>query len=169
MTRERKRSITHERATPDHLERDLTPSEDGKDLEPAVLSLARWGNQHLGERNRQMVPTSTLVLSLRAMFNPKAAGDATATWEIHAADAVFHATIADGALTAEAGAAPTTPDLTLTITTKEDEVPTFGDIITAVQDQTATVTGSLALLSTFLQVFGPRVKAVGAHHHAQQK
>jgi alkyl sulfatase BDS1-like metallo-beta-lactamase superfamily hydrolase len=131
-------------------------AEDGKDLEPAVLSLARWGTRHLGERNGQMVPTSTLVLSLREKFNPTAADDVSATWEMHAADAVLYATVDHGALTTAAGAAPTTPDLTLTITTKADEVPTFRDIIAAVQDRTATVTGPLALLSTFLQVFGPR-------------
>ncbi|MBW8705757.1 HTH-type transcriptional regulator YodB [Streptomyces sp. MBT84] len=130
-------------------------TEDGRELEPAVLSLARWGNRHLGERNGEIVPASTLVLSLRAMFNRQAAAGVTATWEIRAADAVLNAVVTDGTLTASGGSAPTAPDLVITISAKEDEVPTFRDIITALRDETAQVTGRPELLSTFLQVFAP--------------
>ncbi len=130
-------------------------TEDGRDLEPAVLSMARWGSRRLGERNGEIVPTSTLVLSLRAMFNREAAAGVTATWEIRAADAVLNAVVTDGTLTSTAGSAPTAPDLVITIATKEDEVPTFRDIITALRDDTAQVTGRPELLSTFLRVFAP--------------
>lgn len=130
-------------------------TEDGRGLEPAVLSLARWGNQRLGERDGEMVPASTLVLSLRAMFNRDQASAVTASWEIHAAGTVLYAAVADGALTAGVGAAPSTPDVVMKISVDEDEVPTFRDIITALKDDVAKVTGPRDLVGTFLQVFAP--------------
>jgi DNA-binding HxlR family transcriptional regulator len=130
-------------------------TEDGRELEPAVLSLARWGNRHLGERNGEPVPASTLVLSLRAMFNREAAADVRATWEIHAADTVLYATVADGALVAGVGAAPGAPDLVMLITVGQDEVPTFRDIIAAVKAGEAKATGPGDLLDVFLRLFAP--------------
>jgi DNA-binding HxlR family transcriptional regulator len=130
-------------------------TEDGRGLEPAVLSLARWGNRRLGERDGEMVPVSTLVLSLRAVFNPDTAAGVTATWQIHAADAALYATVADGALDVGVGEAPTEPDSVITLSPGEDEVPTFRDIVGALRDDTAKVTGPRSLVSTFLRVFAP--------------
>jgi DNA-binding HxlR family transcriptional regulator len=135
----------------------LTP--DGATLEPAVLALARWGTGHLGARDGEMVPPSTLAMGLRAMFNRAAASTVTATWEIRAAGAVLFAVVADGELTTGVGAAPSAPDLVMTIDAGQDEVPTFRDIIAAVRDGRAELTGRPALAGTFLRVFGPPVAA----------
>src|ERR1700743_2727140 len=50
----------------------LTPA--GQQLEAAVLTLARWGTTQLGEkRTGEVVPPSTLAMTLRAAFNHGAA------------------------------------------------------------------------------------------------
>ncbi len=78
----------------------------------------------------------------------------TATWEIHAADAVLHATVTGGALTTAVGPAPTAPDLVVIIPTEQDEVPTFRDIIRSLTEGTATLEGRPDLRG-FLHTFAP--------------
>ena len=43
----------------------------------------------------------------------------------------------------------------ITLSPGEDEVPTFRDIVGALRDDTAKVTGPPSLVGTFLQVFAP--------------
>src|ERR1700753_1003181 len=83
------------------------PTEAGQNLQAAVIALALWGNTRLGEQEPgEFVPPSSVVMALRATFNPDAARGLTASWEIHAGDAVLHATVADGQLVTGVGRAP---------------------------------------------------------------
>lgn len=59
---------------------------DGRELEAVVIALARWGTPLLGQKQPgQLVPSSTLAITLRAAFNPGEAHGITASWEIRTA------------------------------------------------------------------------------------
>jgi DNA-binding HxlR family transcriptional regulator len=130
----------------------LTP--DGQHLEGAVLALARWGNSHLNERKTgDMVPPSSVVMALRAMFDSAAAAGVTASWEIRAAGAVLYAVVTEGHLESGTGPAPGEPDLVVTV--PADEMPTYRELMEALVCGTAELTGPEALLGTFTRLFAP--------------
>jgi DNA-binding HxlR family transcriptional regulator len=128
---------------------------DGEGLQAAVLALALWGNQHLGDqRPGQEVPPSSLAMALRATFNGRAAQGVTATWEVRAGGAVLHAAVADGKLSSGVGAAPGVPDLVMTV--RAAAVPTYRGLMQAVTSGTAELTGRRRLADTFARIFsGP--------------
>lgn len=83
----------------------------GRDLEPAVLALGRWGARSLGEPDADDIVTpESLVMALRATFRPDAAQDVRVGYELHIGEVVLHARIDDGGLLADAGPLPQ-PDL----------------------------------------------------------
>jgi hypothetical protein len=92
-------------------------------------------------------------MSLRATFSPDAAQGVTATWEIHASDAVLYAAVADGQLESGIGPAPRPPGLVITITASE--VPSYRAIMLAISCGAVELTGRRTLLSTFARVFTP--------------
>jgi len=64
-------------------------TERGRELEPAVLALARFGLDLLGEAPQDAPPPPEhLALLLRALFDPGGAPDAPETWVLEAGDAV---------------------------------------------------------------------------------
>ncbi|MET9230324.1 helix-turn-helix domain-containing protein [Lentzea sp. NPDC003310] len=126
----------------------------GRSLEPALLSLARWGATQLGEPQRgDVVTPEGLVLNLRAVFQPDQAAGLTASWEIHVRDVVVHAVVADGDLTTGLGSAPVPPDLTITARFADDELASYRAVITAARDGEVGLSGRPELLDTFLRVF----------------
>jgi DNA-binding HxlR family transcriptional regulator len=130
------------------------PTEAGQNLQAAVIALALWGNAHLGEQEpNEFVPPSSVVMALRATFNPDAAHGLTATWEIHTGDAVMYAAVADGQLTTGVGPAPGEPDLVITV--PSDEVLSYRAMMQAIGNGAAELTGEQSLLDTFARVFTP--------------
>jgi DNA-binding HxlR family transcriptional regulator len=75
---------------------DLT--EAGRDLEPAVMALSRWGmTWALGERREgEEFRPGWAVLGMQAIFDREAAGDLEATYEFRIDDDVFHARVDHG-------------------------------------------------------------------------
>lgn len=129
-------------------------TEAGRGLQGAVIALALWGNTRLGEQTPdEFVPPSSVVLALRATFNADAARGLTATWEVHTADAVVYAAVADGQLATGVGPAPGPPDLVITVPSAE--VLTYRAIMQAIKDGQVQLTGRRSLLSTFARVFAP--------------
>jgi len=129
-------------------------TEAGRGLEPAVLALARWGSTQLGaQQPGELVPASTLALTLRAVFNPDAAHGLNASWEIRTAGIALYATVSDGQLATGVGSAPGEPDLVIAV--QADEVPTFREILQAAGEGKAELTGRQDLLATFLRCFAP--------------
>jgi DNA-binding HxlR family transcriptional regulator len=81
-------------------------TERGRDLEPAVLALARWGLPLLptvADEERLFRP-EWLMLSLQAMFRPEEAADVSETWEYRIGGQVFWLRVDNGTLSAGAGA-----------------------------------------------------------------
>jgi DNA-binding HxlR family transcriptional regulator len=148
------------------VERQIAPSpqrgvlyaltEAGRGLEPAIITLATWGTDQLGEpRPGEFVPATTVALALRAIFNPAAARKLNASWEIHApGDIVVHAVVSDGILETGDGPAPGKPDLVMTFT--PEELPTYRVLIQAAKCGLVKLEGRRKLLDTFLRVFAPQ-------------
>ncbi len=86
----------------------------GKELEPILLALGRWGARF----GRQARPTDAArpewaVFALRCLFRPGAAADVHETYELRLPDGTFRLSVDDGALTVGMGSGPS-PDLTMT-------------------------------------------------------
>jgi DNA-binding HxlR family transcriptional regulator len=81
---------------------ELTPY--GRDLEDVVLALGAWGARRLGEpRPGEVVTADSMVVALRAMFQPVAAAHVRASVELRLGDVVVHARIGEGDLDAAPG------------------------------------------------------------------
>jgi DNA-binding HxlR family transcriptional regulator len=129
---------------------DLTPA--GRALEPALLTLGRWGATQLDEpRPGEIVTPESVTMSLRAAFSPGAAAGLTASWEIHAGDMVLHLVVTDGKLDAGIGPAPGQPDLVIAFRT--DGLPSYRALMQAARCGLVGLEGRRELLSTFLDVF----------------
>lgn len=131
----------------------------GRSLEPALLSLARWGATQLGEPQKgDVVTPEGMVLNLRAVFQSAEAAGMTASWEIHVRDVVVYAVVTDGALLTGLGPAPVGPDLSITVELDDDELASYRAIVSSMRDGTVELAGDRKLLGTFLRVFTvPRV------------
>lgn len=91
---------------------DLAPA--GKELEPILLALARWGARF----GRPPRPTDAArpewsVFALRSLFRPEAAAGVQATCELRSPDGTCRLRVADGVLTISTASGPS-PDLVLT-------------------------------------------------------
>ncbi|MGH9213196.1 MAG: winged helix-turn-helix transcriptional regulator [Acidimicrobiales bacterium] len=84
----------------------------GRELEPAILHLGRWGSQApLPERGTLGI--DSLVLSLKAASDTSRTQGEAATYELHIDDHVFVLELSDRALSARHGTAQD-PDATIT-------------------------------------------------------
>ncbi|QIQ06082.1 winged helix-turn-helix transcriptional regulator [Streptomyces liangshanensis] len=128
----------------------LTPV--GQDLEPAILSLGRWGASQLDEpKPGDVVTPGSVTLSLRAVFDPVAAAGLNASWEIRSPDMVLHAAVTDGQLDAGVGPLPGKPDLVITF--DPDGLASYRALIQAAKCGLVELDGPRTLLDTFLSVF----------------
>jgi DNA-binding HxlR family transcriptional regulator len=79
-------------------------TEYGRELEDIVLRLGRWGAKTMPEpRPDDIVTVDTLLLALRASFQPEAARELRASYEVRVGDVVVHARIHDGTLEVDEG------------------------------------------------------------------
>jgi DNA-binding HxlR family transcriptional regulator len=79
-------------------------TERGRELEPAVLSLMRWGIDLLGARSEDdRYRPGWLFNGLRAAFDPEAARGVSRTYRLTVDDEVFTVLVADGALDVKQG------------------------------------------------------------------
>jgi DNA-binding HxlR family transcriptional regulator len=98
-------------------------SEYGRELEPILLSLGRWGGQTLGLRTEEQAMRSEwLGVALKAYFRPKVAGSLRARIELRLPDGVYRMRIERGSLEVERAAAD---GADLTITTDEETLIGF--------------------------------------------
>lgn len=136
----------------------------GRDLEPAILTLGRWGAGQLGDPGPgDIVTPDSVTVNFRAAFNPAAAAGLTASWEIHAPDLELHAVVTDGQLEAGPGPAPTKPDLVITI--KPDGLPSYRGLMQAARCGLVELAGRRKLFDTFLRVFTiPATSRAGQPH-----
>ena len=83
---------------------ELTPW--GRELEPILLALGRWGARSPTRMPGAPLGVDSLVLSWRTMFSAEHAADFSARIELQIADQMYHALIQAGVLRLERGALP---------------------------------------------------------------
>jgi DNA-binding HxlR family transcriptional regulator len=88
-------------------------TEYGRELEPILLDLGRWGVKSLGARRPgQSLRTGWIGVALRAFTRPEASAGIHGTVEFRLDDGVVHAILDDGAVQVADGPAPS-PTLVL--------------------------------------------------------
>jgi DNA-binding HxlR family transcriptional regulator len=86
----------------------------GRELEDIVLRLGLWGAKSLRDPTPEdTINTDSLLLGLRATFQPEAARGLQAAYEVRVGDMVVHALVDDGALEVGEGPPPEGAELAL--------------------------------------------------------
>ena len=83
---------------------ELTPR--GQELEPVIVSLGRWGSTADFPATPGELSPDALVIALKTVFDPRAAGEGASTYELRLGDDRFTVRIAAGELTAARGEMP---------------------------------------------------------------
>jgi DNA-binding HxlR family transcriptional regulator len=124
---------------------DLT--EYGRELDAAILGLARWGTRSVGApREGDSVSAAGLQLGLRANFRPEAAGEDELTFELRFGEIVVHARVHDRTVTVGEGHADA-PDLTIYAD------PSLRNVMAGGTSDTIQLDGDPALLDRFVELF----------------
>jgi DNA-binding HxlR family transcriptional regulator len=76
-------------------------TEWGRDLKPIVISLGTWALRSQTFPDDAPVGTDSVILALGTFFDPEAAGDLTARYELRLGEHTFSIRIADGAIDVE--------------------------------------------------------------------
>jgi DNA-binding HxlR family transcriptional regulator len=82
---------------------ELTPR--GRELEPVVLGLGRWGSTAPFPRGEARIGVDSAVLALKTLFDPAAADGLSASYELRLGEHTFRARVADGRLDVARGSA----------------------------------------------------------------
>jgi DNA-binding HxlR family transcriptional regulator/putative sterol carrier protein len=77
----------------------------GKDLEPVIIRLGRWGVRSPSKPRDAEIGVDSLILSFRTMFDPRAAAGIEASYELRLGEDRFRAEVADGRFEVERGSA----------------------------------------------------------------
>jgi DNA-binding HxlR family transcriptional regulator len=87
-------------------------TEWGSELEPVIVQLGRWGARSPLRPRDAGMSVDALILALRTMFDPHAAGDLDATYELRLGEELFGAAVRDGTFELARGA-PEAPSATI--------------------------------------------------------
>jgi DNA-binding HxlR family transcriptional regulator len=131
---------------------DLT--DEGRELEDAVLRLGLWGARFLGRpRAGEIVTPESLVIALRAAFRPERARSLSASYELRLGEIVLQARVRRGALDARTGPADE-PDLVIDTDLAIKELLS-GELTPeeALRSDRLRLTGDRALLPAFVDAF----------------
>jgi DNA-binding HxlR family transcriptional regulator len=140
-------------------------TEWGRELEPIVTELGAWGARSPLPLGTQEIGPDSIVLALRSLFDPEAAGDLKATFGLRIGEQDFAVAIAAGEVELSRGA-PTDPDTTITV----PDAPTLAAVLTAqlsladaLSSGAAQLEGSKQAAKRFLRLFPiPEPCACGA-------
>jgi DNA-binding HxlR family transcriptional regulator len=81
----------------------LTPH--GRDLEPIVLALGRWGARSLGPRGERRLCSQWLALALKSFFHAEAAEGVGRVYEVRLREGTFRVSVREGVVEVEPGPA----------------------------------------------------------------
>lgn len=129
-------------------------TDNGRDLEDAVVAFGRWGARHLGEpREEEIVTDDSMAMALRTIFRDEEAGDDDLKFELHVGDIVANAHVHDGKVVVGRGALP---DADLVIESGPHVRELLAHEITpkeALKTGAVQIRGKPALLDRFVQLF----------------
>ncbi len=130
-------------------------TEWGRELEPVVTKLGAWGARSPIAPESQEIGPDSIVLALRSLFDPAAAGDMDATYELRIGEQRFHVDIAGGGVEIGRGAGGD-PVATLAVA----DAPTFAAVLArqlplgdALAGGAAQLRGSKQAAKRFLRLF----------------
>jgi DNA-binding HxlR family transcriptional regulator len=134
----------------------------GADLEPLITGLARWASQSPALPVHAPISASSLILSLRALFDPEAAAGVDATVGLRLGDEEFAIRIAGGVIEVTRGAAGQTDVALHTDTDSLTSMLHDGlELSKAMRLGRVELTGDMATARRFLTLFPlPRAVAV---------
>lgn len=130
-------------------------TEWGRELEPVVTKLGAWGARSpIAPDSREIGPDS-IVLALRSLFDPGAAGELEAIYELRIGEETFRVGIGADRVDLARGAAED-PAATIAVI----DAPTFGAILSgqlpldeAIASGAAAIEGSKQAAKRFLRLF----------------
>ena len=95
----------------------------GRELEPVVAAIGRWGVRSPWRIEEDEIGVDGLMVSFKTMFDPEAAGDLDASYEVVLGDQGFGLEVENGSIRAYRGA-PAAPDARI-----ETDVDTLADLV----------------------------------------
>jgi len=129
----------------------------GRDLEPVVLALGRWGSRAPFPPGDGELGVDAFVLALKTLFDPSAADGLSASYELRLGEHHFHARVADGRLELARGSAAQ-PDATI-----DTDPPTLARVLWhGGRARDLAVEGDRAAVTRFLSLFPPATPAAVA-------
>lgn len=136
-------------------------TERGRELEPVLLALARWGSR-IPARSAAELSTDALMLALRTTFDPSAAGALRARLELHIGDDCLRAEIGSGRFAVSRGSGGRA-DAILTADAATLRTLVFADrtIADAVGRGDLRIDGDRRVAARFIRCF-PRPSAVSS-------
>jgi DNA-binding HxlR family transcriptional regulator/putative sterol carrier protein len=136
----------------------------GREIEPALLALGRWGATSLGRRDpEQQLRSGWVGVAMRAFADGEAAPGLSCTSELRLDHGVFHARVEDGQVVVVDGPAPS-PDVVVETTAEVLLGMLVGAIAVpaAVAAGAATVEGEVSLFERITDVFRFRLASPDA-------
>ncbi|MFD3567821.1 winged helix-turn-helix transcriptional regulator [Streptomyces sp. NPDC058667] len=131
-------------------------TEYGRDLEPALIALGRWGARTMTEpRPGEAISAEAVAMSFRTAFRPEQAQGTTVGFEVRMGEFTIHLQIIDGSLAVSPGMHPA-PDLAIErlsghpVRELMSGSKTPADVLA---DGSVRVEGDPALLSRFAEMF----------------
>jgi DNA-binding HxlR family transcriptional regulator/putative sterol carrier protein len=126
----------------------------GRGLEHVILDLGRWGLQSTSLPHDARIGVDSVILSLRARFDPKAAGDLHAEYELRLDGYRFRAVVDDSRLDLARGTAEH-GDAVIETTPRRLDSMVSGELSVTelVHTGGATVEGDLAAVERFATLF----------------
>ncbi|MFC0531084.1 winged helix-turn-helix transcriptional regulator [Phytohabitans kaempferiae] len=126
----------------------------GRDLEPVLLALGRWGSPlRPGPDSASELSPDALVVALRTTFDPDAAVGLHATVQLQLPGDAFVLTVHDERLDAARGSGPADAALAGSVRTIQDLVFDKRPLDDALRSGDAHVDGDTALLARFIATF----------------
>jgi DNA-binding HxlR family transcriptional regulator len=130
-------------------------TEWGRELEPVVLGLGRWGSQAPFPPGHGHLGADSFVLALKTLFDPaRVDGAAESTYELRLGEHAFEARVHDGRFEVTRGAARN-PDATISSDpgTLEDVLWRGRSLPEALGSKTITLDGDRRAAERFLALF----------------
>jgi len=129
-------------------------TEEGRELEDAVVALGRWGARRLAKaRPGEIVTPDSMAMALRTTFRPEAAVGADLSFELRVGPVVAHARVRDGSVTVGRG---TLPRADLVIESSPAIRALMAGTVSpreALRSGAVSVRGKRALLDRFVKLF----------------
>jgi DNA-binding HxlR family transcriptional regulator len=131
----------------------------GQGLEPVIVSMARWGMEHLqADYAGKISRPDLLVVAFRAAFEPENARDLHETYEFRVGETIFYAQIEDGLLKTGLGTARQPVFIYIADSNTFDAIVSGSlDESEARKNGTLEVIGDKDAYQRFLSIFSNRV------------